>query len=217
MDLSVVHRIMEMEKSASEDNAALGNEQVNPFLLKSILDKNLGVDWINWLPETIRSEAIMPQVNMEKAMAIKAVIKNPDTQDDVDAFENCCTAFNNEIPIWGVVEPLTSRELCWGSMVIRSLNPMFVASERVLAYCFACMEEDGLIWNPWLDITVTGDHTKSLWHLSTIENAVKSKWNIIKSMPVDRLLNVEFQDEDAVEQQLEKLVNIRVYIEAMLQ
>lgn len=217
MDLSVVHRIQEMSKTASKDTSRLMDEKINPFDLKSVLDSELSEEWLLWLPETIRGSVSISQINMEKAMAIQSVMTNPDTQNDQDAFENCCTAFNNDIPVWGVIEPLSEEELCWGCMVIRALNPLFVAGDRVLAYCMACMEQDGLIWNPWLDVSIISDHMRDFRFLTQVENTVKSKWNIIKHMPIERLSQVEFQDNDEVEQQLEKLVKIRIYIEAMLQ
>ena len=175
----------------------LENDDLNPIVIHSYLNKE-SPQWKYWVPETIFSffNNKVSDVNKHKLLAIQTVARRITL--DVQMFENACTAFSGELPIIDVLDPNSMGQICFGKKVITTIDPLWEPSEDIIIYINTIMKNDGFEYNPWFDLG-----NKSL----------ESKWKKISQIPIDKLKDIEWDDNNA---QLEKLTEVRIYIHAKM-
>lgn len=159
-------------------------------------------DWYTWLPETIWNEFPCNDTTKNKIRAIQTVLTTPDTQFDVDAFSHILEAFNGHIPDWSILHPLPCEEIVYGWNQLKLIRKDFELWPDVINYIKACMQEDGLVWLPWLDIEFTNGVEFPLTNLKIV-------WDKLK----DTTLKINI--EDPLHVQIANLQDIAAYLKAM--
>jgi hypothetical protein len=95
--------------------------------LRQHMYKSCGPNWAELEPETLmqfvqEEFGAVSEITKSKIWALQLCLTTDIPWNDSDAFENCCLAFCNQIPIWGVVEPLDVHEMAFGTGILDAIR-----------------------------------------------------------------------------------------------
>lgn len=170
-----------------------------PMSTADTMESKYGVAWLAFLPETIRALLkrdfnISDEVVFNKILATQTVLFRPSFEWDM--FENICTAFNDRIPNFEIIEPLSYLELCWGYVCIKALLPTWEPDEDTYKYIETVVNDAGIVWVPWLPVSTAMDQA--------FKDKIKDTW---KSPD-------KFTSDEAVGIQIDRLSVIQDYIKS---
>jgi hypothetical protein len=168
-----------------------------PMKINEDLTSKYGVAWQVFLPETLRVclkrdfNISLNEVLMNKVLATQTVLLNPYFSWDI--FEKVCISFNNRIPDFMIIEPLSTLEMTWGYVCMKSLRPDYQITDEVKKYAEVVMKDSGLIWNPWMNISVG------------VDGDIRETWKSVDKVPPN----------DSVGVQIDRLSIIQEYVREM--
>ena len=124
----------------------------HPLEILRQLRKTLPNGWPEWEPEILINHVEIEfgpidQLTKEKIMALQVALATDVPWNDYDVFENTCLAFTNNIPTFGVIEPLDLHEMAFGIGVLNAIRDEKY-SDEVLGYIASCMVYNGVICQP---------------------------------------------------------------------
>lgn len=120
--------------------------------LRRHMTKAYGFGWTEWDPGVLVKFAEVQFGELDdltkiKIMALTVTLTTDAPWVDWDAFENTCLAFCNQIPTWGVLEPLDTFEMAFGMGVIDAIRED-TYDDDVLGYMAATLLRNGVIAVP---------------------------------------------------------------------
>jgi hypothetical protein len=120
--------------------------------LRRHMTKAYGFDWTEWDPNVLlRFTEIqfgeLDPTTREKIMALSVALTTDAPWESPDAFENTCLAFCNQIPKWGIWEPLDTYEMAFGMGVLDAIRDEDY-DDDVLGYMAAVLLRNGVIAVP---------------------------------------------------------------------
>lgn len=123
------------------------------LILAKMATKLFGVDWLVWEPLTIYEEVRMhglnpvSQVNAGKLNAFRVAKLTYAPWLDWEVFENVGHAFNNSIPNFELVQPLSTGEVAVTLDILNLIKTVPYADE-VMGYIASCAKLDELDYLP---------------------------------------------------------------------
>ena len=149
---------------AHPKSALFNAENIPATVYVNLLNSNLGKDWVDWEPETLRKsiaskfqiETIKKDAShqaidrvMATIFAAKTLISNPPVfSTRLEGFENIIIGLNNHVPDFNVIEVSSPAELNYGVQIAKSLTSFPKFSEDVISYIRACFSEYGVFAYP---------------------------------------------------------------------
>jgi hypothetical protein len=126
---------------------------INPLNILPILESHK--DWMEWEPETIWHEmenhldttSIIPRTVKDIVMSVKLCLLNNMTWEKWNVFEKVVMAFNNETPIFEVVQKPSLGQISLTIEILNKIKPNIFADE-VKLYIAAVAHNDGYIVIP---------------------------------------------------------------------
>jgi hypothetical protein len=168
------------------------------------LDNKLPVDWTDWEPGVLfkRIEGIfgtIDEVMRQKILAIQVARTTDRPWHDWDVFENTCLSFNNQIPLWGELEPLDLHEIAFGLGCLDDIRED-VYGDDVLGYIAATLIYNYLFMCPPVFPDVSSILERISPETRDLVGQVSQMWH-----SGIRPQSVETDPVDAAEAQLQKL------------
>ena len=171
--------------------------------LRSSLGRKYGNDWAEWDPAVLikyvqREFGEINELTRQKIYALQVVLTTDIPWQDFDVFENTALAFTNQIPLWGVLEPLDLHEMAFTIGILDAIRDEQY-DDDVLGYVTSVMLYNGVIAQPGDSKLPKVDHIIRR-HLDDdtreIANFYKEQWD-----DGNRTFD---SDEDALDVQLDK-------------
>ena len=189
---------------------------VSPLVYRETLaDKYKGA-WLSWEPETLwwsirRDFGPISDLVRNKIMALRTCLKTNTPWIDWDAFENVGNAFNDEIPIFGELQPLEPEDVAYTVQTMRELGDWEFGAE-VQGYMSAVCINAGLIYAP--DDLFPGAQYFIDRHNAAPElvGTVHGLWKKTSSVDPDALTGVEWHEDNSAENQVKHLWLITSYL-----
>jgi len=189
------------------------NSEVHPLRLAAVLKFKYNDEWVGWLPETLwesirKDIGSISEVNQNKVQALATALSTDSPWLDWTTFENCGRAFNNTIPIFGQIQPLSSGETAFTIQTLKKLHN-FPFSQEVLGYIASVCLYNGIIFAP------TKWFGKIQWMLDaqnkdkSLKPKVEKAWKTVEKQD---LTQVEFNDVKPVDVHITKLWAIKQYL-----
>ena len=124
----------------------------HPIEILRQLRRTIEPGWPEWEPETLIRHVVaeygeLDQLTIEKILALQTALATDVPWNDFDVFENTCLAFTNNIPEWGVVEPLDLHEMAFGVGVLDAIRDEEYGDE-VKGYIASTLVYNGVICQP---------------------------------------------------------------------
>jgi hypothetical protein len=186
---------------------------IHPLKLLVVLKLRYKDDWVEWLPDTLweairRDFGPISEVNQNKIQALAVSLSTNAAWQDWPIFENCGKAFNDAIPVFGQVQPLSPVETVFTVSLLKKLQD-FAFSQEVLGYIASVCLYNGIIYAPvkWFG--------KVQWIIDKqnenpdLVGEIKQAWETVKKQD---LQHVEFNDVKPVDVHIAKLWAIREYL-----
>ena len=185
----------------------------HPLKLAAVLKLKYKDDWVEWLPETLwtairKDIGPISEINQNKVQALAVSLSTDAPWQDWTTFENCGRAFNDTIPIFGQLQPLSPAETAFTVHTLKKLQN-FALSDEVLGYIAAVCLYNGIIYAP------TKWFGRAQWLVDKqnkqpdLVAEIKAAWQSIENQPLD---HVEFQEDKPIDVHIAKLWAIREYI-----
>jgi len=189
---------------------------VHIYKLNDLLIGRYGTEWLEWLPETlwqtIYDEFALnpPRLLRDKILALKAAHTTNLPWVEWDVFENTGEAFNDEIPNFTIMEPLSPGECLTTVTALNRIRKDKYAPE-VLIYIANCFFNDGYVY---CGIPKVQPHLNELYRSyghfdEATVNKIKRTFELI--WPQRETIE-EINDQDLVECQLRKLIQTYTYV-----
>lgn len=120
--------------------------------LRRHMTKAYGFTWTEWDPEVLVKFAEhqfgeIDELTKIKIMALSVALTTDAPWMEPDAFENTCLAFCNQIPLWGIWEPIDTYEMAFGMGVLDAIRSDNYDGD-VLGYMAAILLQNGVIAVP---------------------------------------------------------------------
>jgi hypothetical protein len=188
---------------------------VPPLVYREVLAEKYKGDWMEWEPETLwwqvrKDFGPVNEIARNKIMALRACLKTNTPWIDWDAFENVANAFNDNIPIFGLVQPPELEEAAYAVMMLRELEDWPFGSE-VSGYLAAVCLSAGLIYAPeeWFPSAQYFIDRQS--HNPALVEEARRAWEALRGRA---LTTIEWREDNALDNQVRKLWEISRYIES---
>lgn len=120
--------------------------------LRQHMSRAYGLQWTNWDPDVlvhfvIKQFGEISDLTAQKVMAILVALTTDAPWTQFDTFENTCLVFSNNIPLWGIIEPMDTFEMAFGMGVLDAIRTDEY-SDDVLGYIAATLLRNGVIAVP---------------------------------------------------------------------
>lgn len=178
----------------------------------------LGNQIRNWEPESIwlglQDHGLdLPVTNRDKIMAVNTLLVVPAFYWEVNAFEDTCLAFCNQIVIPDALQEASPAQLSWGVYEVELLmqannkDPEF--DYEPAKYAAVSLHREGFLLAPELLVFSQKELDRLTRGNDDLIPQVKERW---EKLDKDKLDTVEFQ-ETPVDVQLAKLAAVHLYID----
>lgn len=188
-------------------------EEIHPLKLRDFLLDNYGTEWIDWLPENLDWHLLRDQKNdiiSNKAQALRVCLGTDTPWREWHIFEDVGQAFNNEVPIFGLLQPLSLGECEVTMKTMQGLRKEEGFEEEVLIYVAvsACMQN--LVYLPveW-EVSKAQPYLDTMIHDVGLKINVRDSWEALKGIG---LLDKKFDQDNATQRQLADLAVIQQFI-----
>lgn len=189
------------------------NPETHPLSLLVVLKNKYNDNWVRWLPETLW-EAIrkdfgpINEVVKNKIQAVSVALSTDAPWVDWTTFENCGKSFNNSIPVFGQIQPLSPSEVAYTVQLLKKLN-VFDFSNEVTGYIAAICLYNGIIHAPkkWFDGAQYFIDEQNKNH--DLVNEVKAAWKVIEK---EELYDVELREDSPLHVHVAKLWAVKEYL-----
>ena len=187
-------------------------EDISAMDLFDIMMDRYGADWFSWTPETIRKTVLNGQENQiieNKIQAMAVCCKTDTPWLEWHIFENVGKAFNHQVPIFGMLEPLSLGE-CWVTMETMDYMRNEKWSNEVLIYVATVAYSNNFVYLPENSpLGAAQDHLDGFGTDMDLKMKTSESWSKIEDRDV---LGAEFKDTDPVQVQLAKLTVAQQYM-----
>ena len=126
----------------------------HPIALVMVLMKEFGHDWFDWAPEALKKEILdsfratsVSEHNWQKIQAARTLLVATGFWAEWEVFEKVVQAFNNNVPIFDVMQRCTLGQLMVGIDIADQLRQE-VYGEEVSQYVACCAVDQGVIYLP---------------------------------------------------------------------
>lgn len=190
-------------------------EDIPSLSLYDFLMENFGSEWITWTPETIRKSVFDKSGNevLENKIQALATCLSTDTPwNEWHIFENVGKSFSHQVPIFGLIQPLSPGECAVAMEVMSGLRePDEVFSREVLIYIATCCYMDNLVYLPSeMQLSLAQVFLDDMSYNLDLKQRVQSLWDKLKDSP--KLLELDIDDTDPVQVQVGKLAILKQYL-----
>ena len=126
----------------------------HPVALTMVLMKEFGVEWLEWEPETLRSEILtafqatsISEHNWNKIQAVRALTQAVGFWEEWQNFEKILQTLNNNVPRFDICQRCTMAQLMAGVDIANTVRKEEF-SEEVQKYVAACAMDEGVMYLP---------------------------------------------------------------------
>ena len=184
---------------------------ISAIKLFDMLMEKYQTEWFEWLPEVIRKTVLDGQENevIENKIQALATCCSTDTPWlEWHIFENVAKAFNHQVPVFGIFQPLSLGECIVAYKVMEYMRDENWSNE-VMIYMATCAYTNNLVYVPetWLPKEVQA-HIDGFGNDLSLKMKVIDGWDKIEHVDV---LDKEFR-ETAEQIQLGRLNVVQQYI-----
>ncbi len=188
-------------------------EEIHPLKLRDFLLDNYGTEWIDWLSENLDWHLLRDQKNdiiSNKAQALRVCLGTDTPWREWHIFENVGQAFNNDVPNFGMLQPLTIGECEVTMRTMQDLRQEEVFEEEVLIYVAVSAFTKNLVYLPieW-QVSKAQPYLDTMIHDVGLKINVRDSWDVIKDLD---LMDKKFDQDNATQRQLADLAVIQQYI-----
>lgn len=185
----------------------------HPLKMVVLLKTKYGDDWVEWLPETLwetirKDIGPISEVSQNKVQALAAALATDSPWQDWNIFENCGRAFNNTIPVFGEIQPLSPIETAFTIYVLKKLNN-YSFSDDVLGYIASVCLYSGIIYAPRTFFSGVQSLIDKQNKRPELKAEIEAAWKIASK---EDLLGVEFDIAKPVDVQIAKLWAVQEYL-----
>jgi hypothetical protein len=191
----------------------LKKPEAHPIAIAILLKTKYNDGWVEWLPETLweairRDIGAVSEINQNKIQALAVSLVTNAPWQDWPIFENCGRAFNNTIPVFGQVQPLSPAETAFTVHVLKTLNA-YPFSEEVLGYISAVCLYNGIVYAPAKWFGKCQPLINKQNQNPEIRKEIQQAWKVAEK---EDLLSVEFNDSKPVDVHVAKLWAVQQYL-----
>jgi hypothetical protein len=125
----------------------------HPLVLKLLLLKEMGPEYLGWLPETVWTEVghtwgtTVSEVNKQKIQAVRACYVSDDVQEEWQAFEKVAAGLVGIVPRMYVMQRPTPGRALYTLEVVARIRDDKPGTE-VGMYCAAVLMDGGMVYGP---------------------------------------------------------------------
>jgi len=126
----------------------------HPITFSMVLMEKFGVDWIEWEPETLRSEIMtefhansISEHNWQKIQAVRTLLSTVGFWTEWHVFEKAIQALNNNIPRFDIAQKCSLAQLMAGVDMANQIRARSFEPE-VGQYVAACSLDEGVVYLP---------------------------------------------------------------------
>jgi hypothetical protein len=185
----------------------------HPLAILTILKHKYKDNWVHWLPETLwtsirKDFGPVSEVNQNKIQALSVALSTDAPWQNWTVFENCGCAFNDRIPVFGQMQPLSPAETAYTVTILKRLHD-FVFSDSSLGYIAAVCLYNGIVFAPkewFVNAQMLIDRQNKQPEL---RDKVMRAW---KRVQKKNLMDVEMKDTKVVDVHVAKLWAIQEYL-----
>ena len=194
----------------------LKGSTTHPLLIAALMKTKYGDSWASWLPETLwetlrRDIGPVSEVSQNKIQALAVSLATNFTWSDWTTFENCGRAFNNTIPIFGQLQPLSPGEAAFTVSVLDALTEEELSSE-VLGYIASVCMYNGIVYAPEDMFGKVQPFIDAQSKDTAIRDEVKKAWASLGKQDISQ---VDLIDDRPLDVQVTKLWSVREYLSMM--
>jgi hypothetical protein len=191
----------------------LKRADTHPMKIVVLLKTKYNDDWVEWLPETLweairRDIGPISDVSQNKIQALAIALATNSPWQDWTTFENCGRAFNDTIPVFGQLQPLSPAETAFTVAVLKKLNS-YEFSDEVLGYIGSVCLYNGIIHAPAKWFSRAQKFIDKQNKSPELVDEIKTAWKVAEK---EDLLGVEFNDSKPVDVHVAKLWAIQEYL-----
>lgn len=187
--------------------------EIHPLKLLVVLRLRYKDKWVGLLPETLwetirKDFGPISEVNQNKIQALSVALATDSPWQDWPIFENCGRAFNNTIPIFGQLQPLSPAETAFTVAILKKLHS-FKFSDEVLGYIASVCLYNGIVFAP----TKFFDKAQPVIDIQNkdigTKGEVEAAW---KALEKEDLTQVELKDDKPLDVHMVKLWAVKEYL-----
>lgn len=221
-------QLVQLEEQAAQEQVSIKSEDekidikvpknffklsIHPIEALKVLKIKYNDNWVRWLPETLwtairKDISAINEVNQNKIQALATALSTDAPWQDWTTFENCGQAFNDKIPVFGQIQPLSLAETAFTITILKKLHN-FDFSLEVLGYIAAVCLYNGIIYAPPKWFGKAQELIDKQIKDSKQKTQIKAAWNAVKDKD---LVNVELDDAKFVDVHIAKLWAIKEYL-----
>jgi len=195
-------QFLETIKSASDKFS----DDMHPILLFRYLKDKYDKGWLDWTPETLKSELpMMSNINRGKVHALAMINIHDIAWNEWDVFEKCGQAFNGNYVNFGIVQPLSPGQCAFTIRVMDRIDDRKMGSET-LSYIASILYDRGYVYAPpeLFDETQTHLEIMQPSHIPEMVKHIKKVWK----KPI-----VNVKENDIMHTQILRLQAVKLYID----
>ena len=164
----VIARDDERDKPVTRRNL-FTHHDTHPIVLDMALIRIFGTDWLEWEPETLRTEITrhyphgISELNWNQVQAVKTLHVHDAPWADYEAFVPVILALNNNIPVFTVLQKPSVANLLAGVDIMNDVREEPFSGE-VSRFCAACFLDEGVVYAPPPLDFIQGDLSQPMYY-----------------------------------------------------
>lgn len=125
----------------------------HPLTLLAIMDARYQGGWTEWVPETMwavirRDFGSVGELTRNKLLSVRLAATTDIPWLDWDVFEKCGLAWNDIVPIFGAMQPMSPMQTAFTVHVLRNVRADEPFDPEVAAYMAAVLDTNGWVYAP---------------------------------------------------------------------
>lgn len=190
--------------------------ETHPLALLAVVKNKYNDEWVRWLPETLwdtirKDFGPISEVNQNKLQAVAVSISTDAPWQDWTTFENCGKAFNDSIPVFGQIQPLSPVETAFTVHLLKKLN-VFDFSDEVLGYIASVCLYNGIVYAPKEFFGRAQLFVDAQNKNPELKTEVEAAWKAIKKQ---EMYDVELKEDEPLHVHIAKLWAVKEYLRDM--
>jgi len=137
----------------ARDNVFIHHD-THPVVLDMALFKTFGMDWLEWEPETLRTEIErasklgVSELNWNQIQAVKTMHVHDAPWKDYEAFVPVILALNNNIPVFTILDKPSISQLMAGVDMMKHIRDDVEFDDEVIRFMSACFLDENVFYAP---------------------------------------------------------------------
>jgi len=164
-------------KSVLQSASPFVDKEIHPLILIELLNREIGPDWVIFLPETIRQiirskHSVEPaDIVMDKIGALKTLLNSTIYYDNWMVFEKCTRAFNSKPVDFTLMQHISIPDIFYSLSLMYKIRKGDL-SDEVNAYIYTHMKYNGVFYLP--PIAADFDPFQKIYDLIIVKDASES-------------------------------------------